>query len=130
MKKPFSVVILSLLISSSLIDARTWRSADGSKTFEGTYKSYDPETKTVSVLINGRLMEFSEDKLSADDIAFLQEKQKEAEANRDPLEQISATVVGEQIAGAKLHRLNGKRFKKAAFEKVPEYYLLYYSASW
>ena len=29
-----------------------------------------------------------------------------------------------------LSRLNGKRFKKATMEKTPEYYLLYFSASW
>ena len=52
--------------------ARTWTSADGSRTFEGELKSYDAETGKVTVVMkNGRSLTFSEDKLSKDDIAFV-----------------------------------------------------------
>ena len=64
------VAAASLLIAGA--QARTWTSADGSKTFEGELKSYDAATgKLTVVLRNGRSMTFSQDKLSADDIKFL-----------------------------------------------------------
>ena len=57
--------------------ARTWTSSDGSKTFEGELKSYDPDKGTVAVtLSNGKSLNFTQDKLSADDIAFLKEQGK------------------------------------------------------
>jgi hypothetical protein len=57
--------------------ARTWTSADGAKTFEGELKSYDPATGVVAVaLATGKAMNFTQDKLSADDIAFLKEQGK------------------------------------------------------
>jgi len=52
--------------------ARTWTSADGSKTFEGELKSYDPAAGKVSVtLANRKQMNFTQDKLSEEDIAWL-----------------------------------------------------------
>lgn len=57
--------------------ARTWTSADGAKTFEGELKSYDPATGVVAVTMpTGKEMNFTQDKLSADDIAFLKEQGK------------------------------------------------------
>jgi hypothetical protein len=57
--------------------ARTWTSSDGSKTFEGELKSYDPDKGTVAVTLpNGKSLNFTQDKLSADDIAFLKEQGK------------------------------------------------------
>jgi len=57
--------------------ARTWTSADGAKTFEGELKSYDPATGVVGVTQpNGAVIKFHQDKLSADDVAFLMEQGK------------------------------------------------------
>ena len=57
---------------TSVVTARTWTSADGSKTFEGQLQSYDPASGKVSVtMANGRRMVFMQDVLSADDIAWL-----------------------------------------------------------
>jgi hypothetical protein len=54
--------------------ARTWTSADGTRTFEGELHSYDPATGKLAVkLSNGKEMVFQQDKLSAGDIAFLKE---------------------------------------------------------
>ncbi len=54
------------------VQARTWTSADGSKTFEGELQSYDAASGKVSVTLpNGKRMAFNQDKLSADDIAWL-----------------------------------------------------------
>lgn len=129
MKLTIIYALIGLLASLGSTHARTWTSADGTKTFEGTLKSYDAETQSVTVLINGNAMTFSTDKLSQEDITFLEE-QKDAEPEAAPAEKASESVIGAKVAGAKLHRLNGKRFKKAELEKAPEFYLLYYSASW
>ena len=54
------------------VQARTWTSADGSKTFEGELKSYDAASGKVSVTLpNGKRMNFTQDKLSEEDIAWL-----------------------------------------------------------
>jgi len=54
------------------VQARTWTSADGSKTFEGELQSYDAASGKVSVTFpNGKRMTFTLDKLSEDDIAWL-----------------------------------------------------------
>lgn len=59
------------------VPARTWTSKDGSKTFEGVLKSYDPASGEVGVTqTNGRMIKFHQDKLSAADITFLKEHVK------------------------------------------------------
>ena len=56
----------------STADARTWTSADGSKTFEGELQTYDAGSGKVTVtLSSGKRMTFSQDKLSEEDIAWL-----------------------------------------------------------
>ncbi|MCH7228712.1 sialate O-acetylesterase [Haloferula sp. A504] len=80
MKTPFHhlpalarIGALFVLLASSLA-ARTWTSADGSATFEGELKAYNPDTGALTVTrADGRDLTFNQDKLSADDIAFLKE---------------------------------------------------------
>ena len=65
----------ALLLDS--VQARTWTSADGTKTFEGELKACDAATGTVSVtMANGKVMKFPQDKLSAADIEFVKENGK------------------------------------------------------
>ena len=62
--------LAGLLLSG--VSARTWTSADGSKTFEGELQSYDAASGKVSVTLrSGKRMAFSQDKLSEEDIAWL-----------------------------------------------------------
>ena len=62
--------ITSLLLTGA--HARTWTSADGTNTFDGELRSYDPRIGLVTVaLANGTSMHFEQDKLSAADIAYL-----------------------------------------------------------
>ncbi|MDF1741077.1 MAG: hypothetical protein P1U86_18080 [Verrucomicrobiales bacterium] len=119
-----AIAILSLALSGA--DARTWTSADGSKTFEGDLRAYDENSGIVTVIINGRAVEFPKSRLSAEDITFLNESaMPEAAVGPD-----TETEIGAKVAKAKLQRLEGKRYKKAELEKNPKYYILYYSASW
>lgn len=120
----------SLLLASIITSpARTWTSSDGSKTFEGDLKSYDAESGKVSVLVKGRPMEFTQDKLSADDLTFLSEWA--AEANKPDLEKtLEGQKIGSVLTDRVMSKLDGNKFKKASLDKAPEYYLLYFSASW
>jgi hypothetical protein len=62
------------VLLASTLAARTWTSADGSATFEGELKAYNPDTGALTVTrADGRDLTFNQDKLSADDIAFLKE---------------------------------------------------------
>jgi len=79
--------ITSLLLTGT--HARTWTSADGTKTFEGELNTYDPSTGMVGVtLSNGRAMKFSQKTLSEADIAFLKEQGK-----------VEAPIAGNSSAG-------------------------------
>ena len=63
----------SLLIVCSVCFARTWTSADGSKTFEGELVAYDQASGKVTVDKNGRKLSFNQSFLSADDITFVKQ---------------------------------------------------------
>jgi hypothetical protein len=59
--------------------ARTWTSADGSKTFEGELQSYDAQKGKVTVTLpNGKRLTFSQDRLSEADITFAKENGRKA----------------------------------------------------
>ena len=62
-----------LIALPSSLQSRTWTSADGAKSFEGELQSYDAASGKVSVTLpNRKRMTFTQDKLSADDIAWLE----------------------------------------------------------
>jgi len=144
--------LLALLIEISclsFLSARTWTSADGSRTFEGEYRSYDAEKGTVEVLSRGRVMAFSKEKLSQADLQWLEEKTAKPEKdtsevagavdkeelgdsslNEEGQSALESQVVGKQLLKARLKRFAERRYKKAELEKTPQYYLLYYAASW
>ncbi|MGY8640094.1 MAG: sialate O-acetylesterase [Verrucomicrobiales bacterium] len=65
------VAVMAITLFSQPLDARTWKSADGSKTFEGDLKSYDKATGQVVVVRNGKDMSFIRDILSGEDIEWL-----------------------------------------------------------
>jgi hypothetical protein len=70
-----AIAIAALFLSLGPAHARTWKSSDGAKTFEGELKAYSAETGKVTVtLANGKDLTFTQDKLSKDDILFLKEK--------------------------------------------------------
>ena len=64
-----AVTVITLCCQN--LDARTWKSADGSKTFEGELKSYNASTGEVVVVRNGKDMTFKQDVLSGEDIDWL-----------------------------------------------------------
>lgn len=75
----FAVAIQAVIFVTTIdfSEARTWSSADGTKTFEGEFRSYDPEEKTVTVVLSGgQTITFSTQKLSKPDIAWVNEQLK------------------------------------------------------
>lgn len=45
-------------------------------------------------------------------------------------EEAKASTIGTLLSKVPLHRLDGTDIKEAKLEKSPEYFILYYSASW
>ncbi|NNC90315.1 MAG: hypothetical protein HKN82_17820 [Akkermansiaceae bacterium] len=122
---------MAATLGSGLVAGRTWTSSDGTKTFEGDFKSFDADAGKVSVLMgNGRLVTFDVAKLSADDKTWIEETQ--ARENAPKVEDVlAAQKIGSKLAKpGVLQKLDGKRFAKFSFEQAPEYYILYFSASW
>jgi len=122
--------ILAALSAAALclpLHARTWTSSDGAKTFQGDLRSYDKDTGKVRVILHsGRTISFDKSKLSKEDIAYLAENAKTENAGAALEDQ----AVGAMVAKTKLYRLAGKKFHEATLEKTPDYYILYFTATW
>jgi hypothetical protein len=101
-------IITGLLITSA--HARTWTSADGNKTFEGELRSYDPVIGLVTVdLANGTTLNFKQDKLSAEDIAYLKEHGANASPTSTPV--VNLKDLPDVWPPADEKPYNGKRFQ-------------------
>lgn len=44
--------------------------------------------------------------------------------------QLEKTKIGKQVAASRLHRVEGDQLKEARMEKAPDYYIIYFSASY
>lgn len=125
--------LLLALTAASLavpVHARTWTSADGSKTFDGEYVT--STDTTVTVTIRGHQRTFKLDLLSADDKKWITtEKQRlEKETKQTPAQgSLSDQKIGQKLIGNTV-RLVKSTFVRQDTQKVPDYYLLYFSASW
>jgi len=120
------LITTAMLLIPSLSSARTWTSADGAKSFEGELKNFDASSGKVTIISGKKALIFSQDKLSSDDREFL----KNWKPTTDHAETLANQKVGKVMTKKVLSRLDGKRFKKTEMVKAPEYYLLYFSASW
>ncbi len=68
---PLSLV-LGMGFLLSLVEARTWTSSDGDRTFEGELQSYNAASGKVTVVLkNRRKLTFNQDKLSEQDVSWL-----------------------------------------------------------
>ena len=124
MKKPMLTagILLASLMASP---ARTWTSSDGSKAFDGELQAYNRESGEVTLLIEGASVSFQQDKLSAVDLTFLNESVKQP-----PLEEAPPTAIKELLALDKTSLLTEGKFVESEIQGDPEYYILYFSASW
>ncbi len=124
------VACLALLMGSA--SARTWKSADGSKSFKADFVKLEGDLLTVK-RSTGKTMTFKLTLLSDDDKKFAtEEAERMAKEAADAA--ASAELANAKIPKAlkgKLVRLEGKSLKKYELSsKTPKYYVLYYSASW
>ena len=122
---------LATALSLASLSARVWTSADGEKTFAGDYQSFDPDEGQVTVTMkNGRSITFSLDRLSEEDRAWIADRFEEDNAP-DPADLLAAQKIGSGLSKAGvLQKLDGKRFANYEFTTAPQYYILYFSASW
>lgn len=124
----FALIAIGSGLSAS--ENRTWNSADGERSFEGRLRDYSPDTGQVTVILsNGQALSFSQEVLSEADRKFL----AEVSASGGPAMaagESAGSLVREQLEKTRLHRLDGRRYRRAEIEKTPEFYLFYYSASW
>lgn len=128
-------VCMAATIGIGAVSARTWTSADGSKKFEGELKSFDKAGGKVTVIMrNGRSLTFDIKKLSEGDQTFLSENAKpagDAAGGGDFAAALEGQKIGSKLAKKGiLEKIEGKKFAKYEFTKAPEYYLVYFSASW
>jgi uncharacterized protein YdeI (YjbR/CyaY-like superfamily) len=122
------------LALASVCSARTWTSADGKNTFDGEFVSAT-ETKVTVKRLNGKIT-FDIVKLSEADREFIKEEVANAAAAAAAME-ASAKLKDAPIPKAlsrKLVKLDaaGKRYEKFDLTDgvIPQYYIVYYSASW
>ncbi|MGB0774922.1 MAG: hypothetical protein ACPG32_01920 [Akkermansiaceae bacterium] len=120
---------LATITAFGISHARTWTSSDGSKTFEGTYVSSTDSSATV--LIKGRKRTFKLSLLSEADRKWIktEEKRLAEEAAKAPTGKLEDQKVGKRLMG-KTVKLEGDKYVSQDTKKVPEYYMVYYAASW
>ena len=117
---------LALLSSGS---ARTWTSADGSKTFEGEFVSSSGDSFTVKQGFNKRTFKLAI--LSEEDQKWAKAEGLKVAAiaeNKKAAAEFAESDFGK--AFGKLQKLDGKKLVKHELEAAPKYFLLYFSASW
>ncbi|MEN8773042.1 MAG: hypothetical protein ABF379_01125 [Akkermansiaceae bacterium] len=128
MKKTILTTIASLMLAG-FGHARTWTSADGSKTFEGDFVSCDDTSVTVKRGI--KEMTFKLDLLSEKDQKWAKGEAAKiavAEENKKEAAEFMDGDFGKALK--KLQKLDGEDFVDHDLEAAPKYFLLYFSASW
>ncbi len=124
-------ILLILILSSPCLlgdlHTRTWTSADGDQTFTGDYISHTEDKVTVRK--NGKIRTIPQSLLSQADITWLSTQNTKKQPPSDTTPAPDLGKIGEKIKG-KLTLFNGKRYARYTMTKTPEYYLLYFSASW
>ena len=125
-----ALAALAAVYVASPLHAREWTSADGKNTFDGEYVSSTDTTLTV--IKGGRKVTFKLTLISDADRTWIKEEQEAvAKAEQEKKEAVSLadTVIGKKLMG-KTVRVVGNDYKKQDTQKVPDYYFVYYSASW
>ena len=124
-----STLMLTVILLTQHSEARTWTSADGEKTFEGEYIS--STSKSVTLIKGKRKTSIRISRLSTADQAWINQEQLR---DTSPLKKKSAQPISKQVVGKRLinqtFRATEKRFVTQNITKSPQYYFLYYSASW
>ena len=129
MSHSFLLIALATAIMANPLQARTWTSSNGVTTFVGEYVS--STKKSLVFLHKGKKETIRLSRLSEADQAWIA---KENQRDLAPHKKVSYRSLREQIVGKKLinHTFRAKdgRFVSENIRKVPQYYFLYFAASW
>ena len=134
MKTTILSLALAAFCAVSYAEVRKWTSADDpSKNFEGEMTAAKGEVVTIKMK-SGQVTTVPLAKLSQEDKDYVaaQAKAKEGEAAAaEAAEKLKTSEMGKALTG-KAVILDGKKLKKHDIfaTKAPEYYLLYFAASW
>ncbi len=134
MKKSLILLMLAGLCGVGLAEVRKWTSAeDATKSFQGEMTEAKGDSVTIR-MTNGRVTTLPLTKLSQEDRDFVAAAAKEKEAaaaQAAAAEKAKTGEVAKALAGNTV-KLEGKKFKKVDIfaEKAPEYFLVYWGASW
>lgn len=111
--------------------ARSWTIADGTKTIYGKFMSYDQDTGVVTILEGARKLSFDFDELSEANQKWLKDLAIKEEAEAVAIfEELDNQVIGSKIKKGVLSKLEGDHFFDFTMSNAPDYYVVYYSASW
>ena len=136
MKKRYILAAaLASLLGLGTLTARTWTSADGKKTFKGELKALDKAAGKITVLLStGKTVSFSTELLSDADKEFIRENEAAIEkvgGEAEAEDALNEQKIGKGLAKeGVLSKLAGEKFAGHKLEKAPEYYIVYFSASW
>lgn len=107
----------SLLLGPASAAMETWTAADGQRTLRGEIVSVEGDQVTMR-LENGSTQTFALTMLAAAD----QQRAREAAP-------AAASVLQQELVG-KLQKLDDDKLDDTELTKTPEFFILYYSASW
>ena len=128
MKRTILTLIGCLALSGSSL-GRKWSNTDGSKSFEADLISCDGTNVTVKRGV--RQMTFKLNILSEEDQKWAiaeGKKLAQREANKEALGDFKESEFGKAIS--KLSKLDEGSFQDFEMEAAPEFFILYFSASW
>jgi hypothetical protein len=111
--------------------ARSWTVADGTKTIYGKFMSYDEEAGVVTILEGARKLSFDFQELSEANQKWLSDRVATEKAEVLAIfEELDKQVIGSKIKKGVLSKLEGDHFFDFSMSSAPDYYVVYYSASW
>lgn len=128
--KRFLLPVLAIGMMTSA-HARTWTSSDGEQHFAGIYLSSDDSSVTVSMA--GKDASFKLELLSQEDRDWVKAEEKRLTEAEKKVAPENATLadqyMGKKLMG-KTSIVKVDAFAPFDTPKAPNYYFLYYSASW
>ncbi|MGI9240721.1 MAG: hypothetical protein ACR2RV_07965 [Verrucomicrobiales bacterium] len=135
MKTKSTITLGALILAmAGICSARTWTSADGKHTFEGDFVSATAAKVTVKRSRGNITFDIS--KLSDTDKEFIKEESARIAADavaKEASEKLKGAPIPKALS-RKLVKLDdaGKRYQKFDLAEgvIPQYYIVYYSASW
>lgn len=136
MMKKALLTSLSILGCINTLSARTWTSSDGTKSFEADYIGHTDSA--VSIIKDSKKITFPLNLLSEADQAWTRahgtETANTASAPKNTLKKETVATTSSssltQNINKHLKKFDGKSFKEHNLDNKPEYYLVYFSASW